>query len=258
MTDIYIIGIGQRFPQHLTLEALEALTDCRTIYTLLGDAEVASLPDDIGVKCRSVRKLYQPNRRRSDNYTEVARTVLNAARSGRPVGWLTWGNPRVLDSVSHTLAKTGAETGLVVVTLPAVSSIDTVLIDVSYDPADGVQIIEGTTAVTRQTRIVPEIAVLIFQPGVFGTMYPRMTADSPRVQLGPLRDYLLRYYLADHELAFVCSSEDRNVPARITWTAIEKLNTVASDVLRSSTIFIPPAAKSQIDRSFIALVESAD
>jgi uncharacterized protein YabN with tetrapyrrole methylase and pyrophosphatase domain len=257
VTDIYILGTGQRFPYHLTIEVMEALGECRTIYTLLGEEEVAKLPGDLAAKCKSVRALYQPDRQRSDNYAEVAEVILEAARRESPIGWLTWGNPRVLDSVSQTLVRTGAETGLAVVALPAVSSIDTVLIDVGYDPADGVQVIEGTTVVLRQTPLVPEIAVLIFQPGVFGTLYPRMTADSPRVSLSPLCDYLLRYYPADHKVAFVTSSASHSIPAKIEWTTAGGLDGISADALGSSTIFIPPVVKSGIDAIFAAMVKAA-
>ena len=86
-----------------------------------------------------------------------------------------------LDSMSQTLVPAGADLGLSVVVPPAVSSINSVLIDVDYDPASGVRIIEGTTALVRQTRFIPEIAALIFQPGVFGTFYPRLTVDDRRI-----------------------------------------------------------------------------
>lgn len=159
--DIYILGLGQRFPCHLTLEVMEVLDDYEVVYTLLTEDEIARLPADLAAKCQSVFNRYRPDRLRWENYAEVSKTILEVARRLSPLAWLTWGNPRVLDNVSQTLIDIGQAEGFSVVALPAVSTIDTVLVDVGYDPAAGLLVIEATSAVLYQTPLVPEVATLV-------------------------------------------------------------------------------------------------
>lgn len=240
MPDIYLLGIGQRFPGHLTLDVLETMDLCQSIYTLLDDGQIAQLPSAIGAKCHAVFPWYREDQPRAANYARVIEAVLAAAREVTPVGWLTWGNPRVLDSVSQGLLDFGTKTGLSVAALPAVSSLDTVLIDVGHDPANGLLVVEGTTALRDGIAILPNVATLIFQPGTFGSNYPHLSSARPPVDLSPLRDYLLRFYATQHSLAFVSSSTTMHHPARITWTTIGQLVEVDPNLLQQSTIFIPP------------------
>jgi uncharacterized protein YabN with tetrapyrrole methylase and pyrophosphatase domain len=255
VTDIYILGTGQRFPGHITLELLEALDECQRVFTLLTAEEIAKLPVGIGGKCVSMWPHYHPDRPRNDNYAEVSAAILEAAQAATPVGWLTLGNPRILDSVSETLVTMGPEKGLSVTSLPAVSSIDSVLVDVDYDPASGLLVVEATTALIRQTPLIPEVATLVFQPGVFGTFYPRLTEDDRPVDLSKLRDYLLRYYPSDHSLAFVSSSASRDLAPMLAWTTIGQLAAVKPVALQRSTMFIPPARTPMIDHEYVATVE---
>lgn len=182
---------------------------------------------------------YQDDRRRDLNYDVVVQAVLSAAAKVTSIGWLTWGSPRVLDSVSQKLMRVTLEQGFTVEVIPAISSIDTVLIDVDYDPVDGLMVIEGTTAIRARLTLTTEVAVLIFQPGTFGSDHPHLSETSPPVDLHALSDYLLRFYEPDHPAAFVSSSVHRDRTASKTWTTIANIGEVLPTVLRSSTIYIP-------------------
>lgn len=257
MTDLYLLGTGQRFPDHLTVEVLEVLTSCRRVFTLLADDAIPLLSQEIAAVTTSVWPLYNPSRVRSENYERVIDVILSSATREGPVGWLSLGNPRVLDSVSRGLLERGKELGLTVRALPAISSIDSVLIDVGHDPADGVLVLECTTTVLRQIPLVPHIASVLLQPGTFGTRYPRMGAASANVDLAPLRQHLTQYFSGGHRVAFVISSGHRSVLPSVRRSALEEMSSTESDVLRSSTIFIPPVSRSVIDREFLDTLDRA-
>jgi uncharacterized protein YabN with tetrapyrrole methylase and pyrophosphatase domain len=257
MTDIFILGTGIRFPDQITLEVLGALNECEKIFTLLTEDEISALPDKIAKKCESMWPRYRQDRRRDDNYAEVAAEILAATQERTPVGWLTRGNPRILDSVSQRLVTAGAQKELSVTVLPAVSSLDSVLIDVGYDPAGGLLVVEATAALIGRTQFMPEIAALILQPGVFGTFYPRLTEDRSDLDLRKLSDYLLDFYPADHSLALVASSSRRDSAPVTVWTTISTLADTDPNAVLRSTIFIPPARQPTTDRDFLEAVLNA-
>ena len=239
------------------MEVLDALDACRRVFTLLSDDQTHQLPSELSAKCETVFRWYRPDRRRSENYAEVTARIMTEVLNGGPIGWLTWGNPRILDSVSENLVRGASEAGRFVTVLPAVSSIDTVLVDVGHDPADGLLIVEATSIVVNQTPILPMVAVLLLQPGVFGTHYPRLTAESPKADLARLRSYLLKYYAPDHRGAFVSSSPSPFSAASVYWSPIGDLPDVPPEALRSSTLYIPAATRGSTDAEFLTVVESA-
>lgn len=252
MTNIYVLGVGQRFPDHLTLEVLETMEMCDTIFTVLNKSAIDRLPHEIAAKCQSLEDLFRPDRPRKDNYVDVARTVVDAAADGSVVAWLTLGNPRIVDSIAELLVRLTANTDLTVELIPAVSSLDTVLIDVKHDPAEGILAIEATTMVLRQTPLHPAVATLIFQPGVFGTLDPRLTVKSEPVPLDGLRDHLLRYYAGDQPIAFVSSPAQREREATIIWTPIADMTSISSSSLLESTMFIPAVPSPNIQSESVS------
>ena len=134
---LYLLGAGVSFPEHLTLQTLDILGACNRICSNLPQSDLDLLPNDLRIKCRSLWPIYQENRNRSDNYEDVSRAVLEAADNEPPVAWLTPGHPLIFDSVSQSLLKSGRDRGWNVQVTPAISSIDTILAEVGYDPANG-------------------------------------------------------------------------------------------------------------------------
>lgn len=257
--EIWLVGTGQRFPGHLSVEALDALYASDLIFTLLDDEQIQLLPPKIARRCRSVRPSYRDGRHRSENYSEVAQSIIAEVQSGvQRVAWLTLGNPRVLDSVSEALirfAKT--RRGVHTVVLPAVSSIDSVLIDVDFEPARGILVVEATTLRLMQVRLVPELATLIMQPGTFGTLFPRLTAASTEVDLSELEHYLLAYFPSSHPAAFVLSSHSCLVSADVAWTTVNTLQEAPLQLRRSGSIFIPPVGEGKLDEAFLSRMKTA-
>jgi hypothetical protein len=240
MTDIYLLGCGQHFPGHVTPDTFDALRKCITVFCLLREDDIDTLPPDIASRCESVWHHYRADRPRYENYIEVANLIVETATTEKPVGWFTLGNPRVLDSVSELLIAGAQERNLSVKPLPAISSIDTVLMDVGYDPGRGVLVVEATALVANKTIINPTVAALIFQPGVFGTRNPRLTKDAPKPRLDALRDHLLNTYASDHKLAYVTSSPHIEENADVAWMTVASMVNAGTEALSNSTLFIPP------------------
>ena len=187
---LYLVGAGVSFPQNLTLQSIEVLTECNRICSTLPQDVLDALPNELRAKCVSLWPLYQENRIRSENYKDVARAVLETAATHSPVAWLTPGHPLIFDSVLQDLLKAGHAQGWEVCVVPAISSFDTIFAQIGYDPAGGLLVYEATSAVRANVPLQPWLATLLLQPGAFGSDRTHHSTEwTP--DLSPLRDYLL-------------------------------------------------------------------
>lgn len=246
--DLYLLGAGVSFPQHLTTETLDILRRCAHVYTNLPETLVSALPSDIARRCTSLWPLYQDKRVRSHNYRDTVEAVLAGAARERPVAWLTPGHPVVFDSVTTALADAGRRGGLRVCIIPAVSCFDTLLADLGYDPAQGLFVHEATALVARKLPLMPSVATLLLQPGVFGSNLAHVTPYEG-LDLDPLREHLQQFYPPEHRCAFVRSSSGEGDREQAVWVQLRHLTTAPYDSIVGSTLFVPAlAAGSALDR----------
>jgi hypothetical protein len=237
-TDLYILGAGVSFPEHITVQTLRILNLCKRICSNLPQVELDKFPENLRAKCTSLWPLYQEDRTRSDNYNDVAEAVLAATASDRPVAWLTPGHPLIFDSVSQTLLQNGPRRGFRVDVGPAISCIDTIMSQLGYDPANGLLIQDATSVVMRNLPLTPSSALLLFQPSAFGSPLTHYESDWS-ADLSPLRDYLCRFYPPHHPCAFVRSFSPQGGPAQVNWCAIGEITAAPFEVVAGTTLFVP-------------------
>ena len=147
---LYLVGAGIVFPEQLTIETVEVLTLCKRICKNLPETILDGLPEDLRAKCVSLWSLYQDGRIRTENYMDVFNAIVELTEVDTPIAWLTPGHPVIFDSVSASLLTDAKSKGWNVRVIPAVSSIDTMLAELGYDPAHGMLIHEATGLVRRR------------------------------------------------------------------------------------------------------------
>lgn len=233
LPDLFILGTGQRFPDHFTVETLDAIVACSRVFTLLGPDQIRLLPKDLRAKLHPVTGLYEPERLRRENYRAVADQILNYLQVDPPIGWLTFGHPVCFDSVSMMLVRAAQLRGHSIQILPAVSSLETVLVDVEYDPSLGFQVFEATALVREKIQLNTSIAALLFQIGLFDTDY---MAPKP-TRLERLQAYLLQQYQEDHSVAVVRSSAHRVLEPQVDWCPLGRLALAKNT--GGASLFIP-------------------
>ena len=243
LADLYLLGAGILFPDHLTIQTIEILAACNRVYTNLGEERLQALPKELRMKCVSLRSLYQDKRKRSENYRDVIGAVLEAARQHRPCAWMTPGHPFVFDSVSQELLKKGRALGWNVEVIPAVSSLDTLLAQLGYDPCNGLVVYEATSLVREGLPLLPHFATFLFQPAVFDSDLAHLSADDSGPNLNTLRDHLLQFYPSHHECAVVYSADAGGQRARIVWKKLRDLGSIPYASLAGSTLFVPPTSR---------------
>lgn len=250
--DIYVVGAGVRVPGHLTLEALDILGRCREIYTILPQPLHKWLPAELVPRLRSLWPLYESGQPRRDIYDREVATVLDAAARERPVAYLALGNPVVFDSVSQGVIKEGTERGLDVCVIPGISSIDTILVDLNYEVAAGLQIFDASSLVGLHIEPRVDAACLLLQLGAFGTDYTTVGYEMQPGALTPLRDHLLRFYPAEHEVIFVTSAMQWEAKAQVDPLPLRELDRADKLEMRGSSLFIPRVHWPEPDPAFFA------
>jgi uncharacterized protein YabN with tetrapyrrole methylase and pyrophosphatase domain len=237
--DLFLLGYGISFPEHLTLQTIEILHRCSKIFTNLSAGEIDLAPPEIREKMICVWSWYVEGRARVVNYDDIAREILNAATAEHPVGWLTMGHPTVFDSVSQMLIVGADELRLSLEIIPAVSSIDTVLAQLGFEPAHGLQLHDATALCAASVPLDRHRALLLMQPSSFGserTSYASMTVPD----FAALQTYLLRTYPSGHPCCFVRSFSAQSGPDSIAWFPIGGLDQADFEAIAASCLFVPP------------------
>lgn len=240
-TEVILVGAGVSFPDHLTAEALGALGQSRKIFTIVPDEYVSQLPSDLREKCVSLWHLYDPSRKRRENYKDVIETIAGNLVGGSSIAYLTPGHPLIFDSVAEGLRLRASVGGFAIRIIPGVSCIDTILADVGYEPANGLVIHEATVVVAQGLPLDADMATILLQLGVFGTEYPRLSGEDPLPDLSSLRDHICRYYPADLQVAFVLSRWGIYGKCSVAWTPLNSMLEVRKELIEGSSLFIPRA-----------------
>jgi uncharacterized protein YabN with tetrapyrrole methylase and pyrophosphatase domain len=243
IADLYVLGAGVAFPEQLTVQTIACLEHSLRVYTNLPETKLTSLPGDLRTKCVSLWSLYLDGRRRVDNYSDVIARVVQGAERERPIAWLTPGHPLLFDSVSQALVEVAKTRGWSTSVVPAISSVDTLLVDVGYDPASGLFIHEATAVVRRGIAMDPTIASMLLQPGVFNSDKAHLTLDAQMPDLTPLRDHLLRFFGPDHRCAFVRSASSGESEPCVRWVAVAEIAQLAYEEFAGTTMFLPRAVR---------------
>jgi precorrin-3B methylase len=239
--DLYLVGAGVIFPEHLTVETIEILSKCKRICTNLPESMLQGLPQDLREKSISLWSLYQDGRNRTDNYLDVFHATAELVEIERPVAWLTPGHPVIFDSVSALLINEGKARGWNLQIIPGISSIDTMLAALGYDPAHGMLIHEATGLVRRRIPVSPSMALMLLQPAVFDVNVAIISVSSAGPDLSPLRDYLREFHSGEHMCAFIRSASQSGEQDLVTWTKLGDLASVPYDLIAGSTLFVPPS-----------------
>ncbi|MFN8524552.1 MAG: SAM-dependent methyltransferase [Chloroflexota bacterium] len=256
--DISIVGMGIRVPDHLTREAERALRRCRAIFTTWPLNQVGWFLSELAPRVEYIRDGYQTGRARREIYDEMIEIVVNAAQRDGPIGFVTDGNPILLDMVSGGVAALARQRGLRVEMLPAVSSLDTALVDLEHDiGTTGLQVFEASWLVMH--RIVPrsDVPCLVLGINAFGTAYATIHHDIRPRALKPLRDLLLPTYGVDHEVVYVGSATWWHEKASNRRLRLGDLTEESAEP-PGTTLFIPARLPPPpVDREFVAAMSDA-
>jgi hypothetical protein len=132
--------------------------------------------------------------------------------------------------------------GLRTKVLPGISSLDTLFVDLGFDPCtQGVQMYEATDLLLRRRPIQPDVPCFIWQIGAIGSrLYSEALSTAAR--FSHIRDYLLQFYPL--------------VPSTITEFTLDTIEDKAAELHQGVTVFIPPMKIREVQDC--ALLQSMD
>ncbi len=249
---LYVIGVGVQIPGHTTIAALEALSRCDRIYTLVQQPPDMWLPAGRTAVTEIVNLmgLYSEGALRSDNYSRVANTILQGLNQVGCVGYVTYGNPMSYDSVAQTLAREAVNAPWRLEIIAGVSSIDTILCDLRIDMAPGIQVYEASWLEATRTPLNASAAVILTQLGHFGTMRAHYRQPRRGELLAGLVAYLSAFYPESHTVMLVQSSSDTR-PASVARVELRDLCRI-EDKDWAESMYIPPVQPAQLTADAIA------
>ena len=130
--------------------------------------------------------------------------------------------------------------------LPGISALDCLFADLGIDQSTtSLQSIGATDLLLRHRQIQTDSHVILWQIGFIGNA-TIVFGKSTNPYLPVLVDYLLRYYPPEHELTIyeapqyaIAAARKEKIPLR---------NLASAQLTSGSTLYIPPATKTEVDR----------
>jgi len=248
--DIGIVGTGIVGAHQLTREAIEVISRSNHTFVVASGYGIVDYIRTLCPKVTDLSEFYEPGRSRLPTYHRMAAAVVAAAMEEPPVCFASYGHPWVYCLPTTLITKAGPLLGLHVEVFAGVSSLDTLLVDLGADIAfSGLQMYEATDLLLRRRPLQSDVACIVWQPTVSGDP---TTPDRPypSAQFEPLRDHLLRFYPADHEVKLVTSKNHPMLRSSVDAFPLGRLASVLEGAPGVGTLYIPPL----VDRA----VEDAD
>ncbi|KAF3997023.1 SAM-dependent methyltransferase [Glaciimonas immobilis] len=198
-TNLYVLGSGIYSGLHLSIETVQALRACQTVFLLHDDKMVFEAIKEFCSDVRDLLELYQDTQKeRRQIYIEVADRVVNECKTGKTVALMVHGNPMFLVSACEYTIEFAREQGLNAKVLPAISSFDTILCDLEIDLGYGVQIFDPESMIANDWTPNPKVPLLLFQLAQFRNAF-LIKVPPKSLSLAPLSKWLCQFYPPDHQ-----------------------------------------------------------
>jgi len=245
--DIAIVGLGIVGVHQISREAEETIRRCRQTFVVDAGFGVFSYLKSVCAEVTSLLPLYEKGKSRLTIYRQMAAEVVNAATIDPPVCFATYGHPLFFCDPTTLIQKAAKLLNLRVETLPGISALDTLIVDLGVDVgADGLQMFETTDLLVRRRPIQIDVPCVLWQATIVAE--PTHQADRrPVEEFLRLQEYLLRFYPAEHPVTLVLS---KTFPLLQSIIETYRLGTLAADLergLQAGTLYIPPVRRRAIE-----------
>jgi precorrin-2 methylase len=245
--DVAIVGLGIVGVHQITREVEETIRRCRHTLVIDSGFGILSYLRNICAEVTSLVPFYERGKSRLPTYRRMAAEVINAAITGPPVCFATYGHPLVYCYPAVLIQRAAKLLDLRVETFPGISSLDTLFVDLGIDvAADGVQMYEATDLILRRRPIQNDVACILWQTNVVAD--PTYETDRrPAEQFLSLQNYLLEFYPPEHSVTLVFSKTFPLLPSIVETF---RLATLAADLERApqgGNLYIPPLHKRAIE-----------
>ena len=237
--DIFVVGLGIEPVRHLTRDAEDCLRASQRVFMVDPGFGVVEHVRQLCPRVTSLLGHYHEGHNRVETYRSMAAEVVHAALEDPPVAFATYGHPLFFVYPSVLIRAAADLLDLSVHVVPGISSVDTLLVDLAFDPGlTGLQLYEATAVLVHDRRLDPEVPCLLFQVDTVESAFFTVAASRPE-RFHRLQAHLRRFYPADHEIVVVRSAGHPVLgPTETRFPLSELAERLAAGA--SGTMFIPP------------------
>jgi uncharacterized protein YabN with tetrapyrrole methylase and pyrophosphatase domain len=244
--DIVVVGLGISGVQQLTREAEETIKRCTTTFVTETGTGVVEYLETLCPRVVDLNSSEDVGEHRIVIYRRIASEVVSAAVAEPPVCFATYGHPTMFCYPTTLIQRAALVLELEVMVLPGISFLDTLLVDLNFDPGfDGLQLYEATDLLIRRRPIQVDAACVITQAPTTLDAYNRPTSRNLE-SLTLLQNYLLEFYPADHAAVLVASKPHPLLEPLIQPVTLGTLAAALMPVTQLGTLFIPPVRQREI------------
>jgi hypothetical protein len=134
--------------------------------------------------------------------------------------------------------------------------VEAILCAMEYDLAEGLQVILAQRLVLHRRALDPGMAAIILQPGYYDTLWYAGAARSRPDRLDALASVMMEIWSGDTPMALVLAPFLGEEKPQVLWFRLRNLTSLSAAVSPSHSIFVPPAIRSETDRSFERRISS--
>jgi hypothetical protein len=249
-----VVGTGYRTGGHITVEGLAQIKLAEQVFSNV-DPITQEWLVELNPATESLADCYRVGKDRSKAYTQMVRRILEPVRAGRRVCAVFYGHPGVACDAGHGAVRKARKEGYRARMLPGISAEDCLFADLGVDPSDGCQNLEATNFLLSKHLVDVTRPVILWQAGVvgIGAFYSSQQLWN-RDAFGLLVAKLVRTYSTRHRVIVYQASAFPVCEPIIHRVSLAKLPDVPITI--SSTIYIPPIRKAQLDEKMLARLNS--
>ncbi len=248
---LVVVGTGIRSIAQLTMEAAAWIRAADVVCFALADPVTQRWVVDNARASEDLAVYYDEAATRLTTYARMAERMVGHAREGRTVVGAFYGHPGVFTHPSHRAIAMARAEGIPAQMLPGVSAEDCLFADLGLDPGDSAtQSFEATELMIRGRVPDTSANVILWQIAVLAQRrFDRAYSTS---NLGPLVDYLVRFYPADHVVTHYQGSQYVLCDPLIQKVRLGDLPGVQTAL--TSTLYVPPLRERDYDVEMATLL----
>lgn len=237
MSHLLIIGTGIKSLAHLTQESMIIIKQSEKVLYLVNEPYLKEWIERESTLCESLEPIYFSQEKRIDNYKKITSYIVDQNKKHDSLCVVLYGHPVVHAMSALAAAREVKEQGGKTTILPAISSLDCLFADLTFDPSEsGCYSADATDFLIYMRQFDPNSHLILLQVGNIGTYNQEKTTH-----VHVLRDYLLQYYEKDHN---VCYYEAAQYPTQMARIDYFPLSAIAEQPVSSlTTLYVPPVNK---------------
>lgn len=238
---IDIVGFGIGGVPNITLRTNGIIVEADRVFTLVASTDLAAYLEAVGKSNVDLTDCYDFGRTAREVYDEIVERIIEQSKGYRQIAFVVDGNPQLYNTPVRRLHEAAARLNWEVVIHPAVSSLDTILIDLNLSISEtGLQIFDCGRMLARRIPPHPRIGCLLLQLAACSVSTFIPVSAQTMATFDPLREWLLHYYPEPHQFIIIRTAIGASDRPKLIETTIAAFPDHAKEIDYYCSAYIPP------------------